>query len=88
MLDSFFRNLAGPAGDRYRIHTFEPVPSTLQRLTVRMEALGVENLVSRFPVALSDVRGSFEMFIDSETEGTNSQFLADRPRPAGAGAAP
>ena len=71
-LDSFFRNLAGPAGDRYRIHAFEPVPSTLQRLTVRMEALGVESLVSRFPVALSDVRGSFEMVIDSETGGTNS----------------
>ena len=51
-LDSFFRNLADPAQNRYRVHAFESVPSTLQRLKVRMEALGVDSLVSRFPVAI------------------------------------
>lgn len=63
--------------ERLRMHAFEPVPSTRERLARTLSALSGGGLVQVEGIALSDVAGRAPMAILSDTGGTNTlQFDA------------
>ena len=57
---------------RLKVILFEPVPSTRARLASTIAAHDLGGVCAIHPIAMSDVKGTFEMAIMSDTGGTNS----------------
>ena len=54
---------------RHRVFSFEPVPSKLERIRQNIEKSGLGNLITFFPVALSNYTGTADFFVAKDKLG-------------------
>lgn len=58
--------------DFVKVDAFEPTPDTVEKLQQSIHLNNLESKITVYPIALSDAKGTCELFVDKQNAGSNS----------------